>query len=86
MVNIASEGCETIMDGVSRSQATTFKSDTTEKGIGFNDVFKGRRYNFASQAAMACKPSAKRISSQRSAMATPASVWCLPSMVLPLLA
>ena len=32
---------------------------------------------------MACKPSAKRISSQRSAMATPASVWCLPSMVLP---
>ena len=38
---------------------------------------------FASQAAMACKPSAKRISSQRSAMATPASVWCLPSMVLP---
>ena len=38
----------------------------------------------ASQAAMACRPSAKRISSQRSAMATPARVWCLPSIVFPL--
>ena len=40
------EAIEAIMDGMSCCQATTFKPNPTEKGIGFNDVFKGRRYNF----------------------------------------
>ena len=38
----------------------------------------------ASQAAIAWRPSANKISSQRCAIATPARVWCLPSMVFPL--